>query len=643
MAELKVPAAFRPRFPLALKLSLAVSAALVFSLGAVIFSVWAFVGADLRDTARTDNDNINYRVAAAADTALRQMEANTGLLVGGRAEGASGPVDRKQVNYFFALNPEVAALMTVEKAPGRAFTYINTAFTRSSEIDESAISAYVWLRGTELIGGEGNADFPKEPALFNAAPDFHGIPILAARFPGADGGLVFVFFSAEALADYFGSGASRSVMVNRRGDLLIHPGPDDTGTPVYMAGRETVTALFSGGGDHLAGRYRGGDGSGFASVRRTALDAAVLTTVSDNVVLEGIRATTIRNIYFALSVCFLSLLLIRFFSGRLTRQLGILGRAAEAIEDGRYDDPIPVKTNDETGFLAETMNSMRLALLNFERFTNKEIARLTRKGLLGAGGGYKKATFFFSDIRSFTAISEKLDPAAVVEFLNDYMERMVTCVLVTGGAIDKFIGDAIMAHWGAVREGGEGSEAEDALAAIRAALLMRVSLQCYNRGRGEDKRPRIKIGCGINSGTAVAGQIGTGERLEYTVIGNAVTLAERIESFNKLLGTEILITEHTWRLAGRFLVTEEMPGMKENGRNIRLFGVLNIQDPGELNRFFGELERLPDIDMETARRFAGPQGPQTLGELRERLGIREPDLSKVTLDGREKKYQVQTR
>jgi adenylate cyclase len=418
--------------------------------------------------------------------------------------------------------------------------------------------------------------------------------------------------------------------VNSRGDVLIHPNSN-----------------FPSEGPDAAQDQR------FTAVRQLdSSNASVITSIPADVVFEGVKATTLRNIYFAISIWFLSLLLIRFFSNRLTRQLQVLNDAAEEIEDGRYHHALSVNTRDETGILTETMDSMRLALLNFERFTNKEIARLTRRGLLTTGGSYKRASFFFSDIRSFTEISEKMEPAEVVEFLNDYMELMVACVMVSGGVIDKFIGDAIMAHWGAVRGSEavpeaphrnppEDSDAEDALAAVRAALMMRAALRCFNRDRGGNTRPIIKMGCGINSGKVVAGQIGTDERLEYTVIGDAVGLAEHTETFNKPFGTEILIAENTWRLAGRHFITEEMPSIIENGKKTRIFAVVNLKDQAEAQRLLAELEGIHKIDMTEAGRFVGPQGPRTLKELRSLLDIDEPDLSKVKLDEREKKFTVQ--
>jgi adenylate cyclase len=206
----------------------------------------------------------------------------------------------------------------------------------------------------------------------------------------------------------------------------------------------------------------------------------------------------------------------------------------------------------------------------------------------------------------------------VVGFLNDYMTRMVACVNKTGGVVDKFIGDAVMAVWGAPMTAG--SAAEDALACVKTALMMRTALMEFNVGRGGNKRPIIKIGCGINTGSIVAGQIGSTERMEYTVIGDAVNLASRTEALNKPLGTDILITENTWKLIRQHLITKEMPPVSVKGKEkpVRMFAVVNLKSPA-----------------------GTPQKkPMTLAEVRTMLGIKAPDLSKINIDIEEKKYKI---
>jgi adenylate cyclase len=255
---------------------------------------------------------------------------------------------------------------------------------------------------------------------------------------------------------------------------------------------------------------------------------------------------------------------------------------------------------------------------SFGRFTNTKIAEQAMKGELTLGGELKEATIFFWDIRSFTAMSEKLEPKEVVEFLNNYMTRMVDCITKTDGVVDKFMVDAIMAVWGAPIS--TGSPADDALNSVRAALMMRSALLEFNKDRGGEKNPIIRTGCGINTGAVVAGQIGSSQRMEYTVIGDAVNLASRTESLNKPLGTDILITENTWRLIAKQLLVEEMPSVEIKGKEkpVRMFAVINMR------RKPGEKQSKPD----------------TLAAVRKLLGIPAPDLSAVDINRKEKKYKI---
>jgi len=369
----------------------------------------------------------------------------------------------------------------------------------------------------------------------------------------------------------------------------------------------------------------------------------VITTIQREIVLEGVIATTKRNILFSLSVLFLTLLFLWNFSLTITRPLAELRGAVEKIDGGFYNIEITNKNSDETRLLTDEVIAMKLSLINFERFTNKFIARLARTGTLPLGGASKETTIFFSDIRSFTAISETMDADEVVRFLNDYMERMVRCVINTGGAIDKFIGDAVFAHWGAVSSAG--SAALDALAAVSCALMMRAALASFNKGRGSIRKPIIKIGMGINSGAVVAGQIGSADRLEFTIIGDDVALADRTETFNKPFGTDILITENTYKLCRKYLLTKEMPSIqvsddKGNNKKLRMFAVINMKDEEQCAVIYNALESVKDTDLELGKKYVGPSGPRNISELRTLLQIPTPDLSSLNLDEEEKKYKT---
>ena len=148
------------------------------------------------------------------------------------------------------------------------------------------------------------------------------------------------------------------------------------------------------------------------------------------------------------------------------------------------------------------------------------------------------ATVLFSDIVGFTSLTENADPEALVRQLNEYLSRMTAAVFRHNGTLDKFVGDAVMAVWGNVRSHGP---AEDARMAARAALTMRQELRVLNRGWHEQGIAPFAIGIGINQGVVVVGNIGSQEKADPTVIGDAVNLASRLEGLTRVYGIDIIL------------------------------------------------------------------------------------------------------
>jgi len=155
-------------------------------------------------------------------------------------------------------------------------------------------------------------------------------------------------------------------------------------------------------------------------------------------------------------------------------------------------------------------------------------------------------TILFSDLVGFTTLSEKADPEALVAQLNEYLTRMTSVVFSNGGTLDKFIGDAIMAVWGNVRSLGT---AQDAKNCVRAALGMRRELRQLNQKWREQGRMGLGMGIGINQGEVIVGNIGSHERMDPTVIGDAVNLASRLEGLTRIYGVDILVGASAAELA----------------------------------------------------------------------------------------------
>jgi adenylate cyclase len=190
-----------------------------------------------------------------------------------------------------------------------------------------------------------------------------------------------------------------------------------------------------------------------------------------------------------------------------------------------------------TEYLRER-NARMAALTQFSRFTNPHVARqLVERG--GIETGRRDVTLLFSDIRGFTTLSETRKPEEVIELLNRYFSLQVDVVFRHGGSLDKFIGDCIMAIWGAPLD-----DPEHAKHAVACALDMADTLQAFKRELGAE-HVDFDVGIGLHSGPAVVGLMGSQKRLEYTAIGDTVNLASRIEGLTKDAKRRILVSKDT--------------------------------------------------------------------------------------------------
>ena len=186
----------------------------------------------------------------------------------------------------------------------------------------------------------------------------------------------------------------------------------------------------------------------------------------------------------------------------------------------------------------------------FGQYVSKDVydQLVENPGLARLGGQRREMSVLFSDIRGFTSVSEKGEPEAIVQMLNEYFTRMVEIVFHHKGTVDKFVGDMVMALFGAPLEDPEHAEH-----AVEAALDMIQELQKLNVKWTSEGRPSLDIGIGINTGPMIAGNIGSDQIMSYTVIGDAVNLGSRLESLNKQYGTRIIISDATRsRLKGTF-------------------------------------------------------------------------------------------
>lgn len=177
-------------------------------------------------------------------------------------------------------------------------------------------------------------------------------------------------------------------------------------------------------------------------------------------------------------------------------------------------------------------------------------------------GERKEVTILFSDIRGYTSLTEKMEAAQVVNLLNNYFETMVEAVFTYEGTLDKFIGDALMAVFGAPLPLDNHS-----WMAVQSALDMRQRLVEFNHNRRIKSQPLIRIGIGISSGEVVSGNIGSQKRMDYTVIGDGVDISSRLEGVTKEYGCDIILSEHTYKLCRDRIWVRELDRIRVKGKN----------------------------------------------------------------------------
>jgi len=239
---------------------------------------------------------------------------------------------------------------------------------------------------------------------------------------------------------------------------------------------------------------------------------------------------------------------LRWTNASITRPINEIVTQMKNMTKGKPSRYAVVRTKDEIGKLGEGFNLMVDGLRErekikslFGQYLTREISDEILNGHVDLGGDLYNATILFADIRNFTSISEKMTPKEVVDFLNSYLSGMIDVIIANNGIIDKFMGDGILAVFGV-----PVSSEDHAESGIKAALAMNEKLEELNRERSSQGLFPIKIGIGVHSGPVIGGNLGNSNKLEYTVIGDTVNVASRIENLTKRYNSSLIVSGTTF-------------------------------------------------------------------------------------------------
>jgi adenylate cyclase len=303
-------------------------------------------------------------------------------------------------------------------------------------------------------------------------------------------------------------------------------------------------------------------GPDLSEIRRAVAD---LTARSTRAVLARQRLDAYLSFALFLVACGIGLGVSAVGSARVIRGLRQLVASARAIESGADSEPVVIRSRDEVGELALSFNRMVAELRTRERIKEtfgKFVDPRIVTQLIGNGADQaerRNLTVFFSDIEGFSGISEQLTASAVVTLLNSYFGVVAAVIHKHRGVIDKYIGDAVMAFWTPPFSAGDDHASDACLAALaqqEAIIALRTQLSEITGMRRNP--PKLAIRMGIATGDGVVGTIGSEAARSYTVIGDTVNLASRLESINRLYGTSIILSEETYRLAQHVIEAREL-------------------------------------------------------------------------------------
>lgn len=286
------------------------------------------------------------------------------------------------------------------------------------------------------------------------------------------------------------------------------------------------------------------------------------------------------------SAALLGLLLASFMTRALLLPIRRLRKASMAVREGNFTQRIEIKGNDELAELSDTFNDMIEQLQQKERteavFGRYVDPRVIQKLVDDTGenaediaaADRQEATIFFSDIAGYTSISERLTPAGLVHLMNEYFNMAGVPISETGGLLDKFIGDAVMAFWSPPFTPADEVARLGCKAAIGEARMMEAFQKRLPDITGiRVGAPKISIRMGLATGEVIVGSIGSSDKRNFTVIGDTVNLSSRLEGANKFYGTQTLICERTHALMGNGFTTREIDNLAVKGKDeaVRIF------------------------------------------------------------------------
>ena len=332
---------------------------------------------------------------------------------------------------------------------------------------------------------------------------------------------------------------------------------------------------------------------------------------------------------FLIAACFviLAIMLSVYISNVIAKPLNILSLEMDKIMTfSASNEPHVVTSIHEINGMINSFESMKKGLTNFQKYVPSELVNelIATNQLATVGGEKKNLSVFFSDIENFTSISESMDPVELVKQMNDYFSAISNTIIENSGTLDKYIGDAVMAFWGAPLD-----NKDHAICACKSAIICQELIfnLCHKWSR--EGKPIFRTRIGIHSGPVIVGNMGYEKRINYTVIGDGVNLASRLEGINKFYGTQIVISQDTYKLVSDKFHTRMLDRITVKGKTHPVHIYELLSEKGKLNRELVDFYALYENALTS---YFSSEWDAAIRKFTTALSIKEDEPSRIMLD-----------
>ncbi|MFJ1268231.1 adenylate/guanylate cyclase domain-containing protein [Legionella lytica] len=317
----------------------------------------------------------------------------------------------------------------------------------------------------------------------------------------------------------------------------------------------------------------------------------VLIITPKNDVIAPLKNLSRGFILLTILILLIGAILVRIISQKISNPIIQLAEEAQQITLFNFKEKRPLKTMiKEIGYLDKALSTLESSLTSFQRYVPRSVVKkLVHTGKIAQVGGQNETiTLLFSDIKSFTTISESKSPQKIMTYLSDYFQLMTETIIQYKGTLDKYIGDGIMSLWNAPEK-----DVDHAFNACETARVMLERLKILNQKHRSEGFPEFNVRIGIHTGEAIVGNVGSEDRLSYTALGDTVNLGSRLESINKHYNTQVIVSHATFsqvseKFLFRFLDEVAVRGKQESIAIYELITAQNIKNIEQHKQEFTE-------------------------------------------------------